>query len=89
MNVLNWDCFDDAEVYSDNHEIEEDQKINEELHEDNIPPPSLSLEGVHTNNDFNTHTNNSHYIPISKEAPLTLLSLEGANIIKKRRLLEI
>ena len=56
MSAHNWDSFDDNDIYSETHEIEVDQEIQEELGEElNEPPTPHDAQEQPAPHDMNSH----------------------------------
>ena len=57
MSVHKWDQYGDNDVYSDDHEIEEDIKIQDEL--ENESTPQVIPQSISPRNDFNSYRQRS------------------------------
>ena len=59
MHSINWDKYEDDDVYSENHDIEEDYKIQEEIAAGLINEDDTQNTPLRQHSDFNSHTQKS------------------------------
>ena len=59
MSLINWDQYDDNDVYSETHDIEVDYEIQDELEALNAPPETQETPTLSSQKDFNLYKQQS------------------------------